>query len=202
MAMYESLKRKACHHKHGNSNANEVPLGKRKRSHEKDINYSDIDIESSPKQQDTAITKDTISDSLRQIRNKVSNSQIPPSVQGTNGEVSSSKASRDVLPNRKSSIKDRLGPKPARGRGKHYNELNDYHKNNQYSGRDQRGGASLCKGRGYSRGFNASSHQSFRGRGTFLGGAGQLSSIQSSNTNEGAFPHRNMDACNAYPIPM
>jgi hypothetical protein len=200
MSMHESSVHKTYHHKHERSNANEVPLGTRKRSHEKNKSYIHSDL-ASPKRRDTPATQNTISNSLRQIRNTVSNEKIPIKCQKNATEVSDGKTNGDVLQNKKPSIKDRLGQVPHRGRSNYSGEINDYHENNQYSGRGQRGGHELGH-RGYAHGPNTSPYQRVRGRGGFRGRGRNLSLNQSCNEIEDAFPDSNIDVCKAYPIPM
>ena len=201
MAMHVSSKHKTYKHKDERGNANEVPLGTRKRVYEKDKSYIHSDITSS-KQRDTSSTQDTISNSLRQIRNNVSNETSPIKHPKIATEMSTAKANGDVLQSKKPSIKDRLGQMPSRGRNNNSREITDYHKNSPYIGRGQRRGQTSCfRGPGSVPGPKSSPYQGFRGRGSYRG-RGKPRLNQSCNEIEGAFPDSNIDVCKAYPVPM
>ena len=201
MAMHESAKHKSFHNEYQSGNANKVPLGTRKGGLQKDKSHIQSHL-ASPKRLETP-AQDTISNSLRQIRNNVSSEKKPNEFQKRASELSASQANGDFLQNKKPSVKDRLGQIPVRGKSNNYREANDYHKNNQNTGRVQRGGQNLFyKGQACARGLKSSPYQKFQGRGGSRGRGGNLSFNQSSNGIKRAFPDSNTDICKAYPIPM
>ena len=209
MSRRETSRSKSSNQKYERGNANEVPLGTRKRRNDrgerKDEETLLPNLSNSRTHPPRAAGTDTIGSSLRQIRNQVT--PVAPSTQQKRSvpvERDSTWNGDEQSPPKRPSIKDRLGLPPIRGKGDGFRDNTVHNFNNQYSGRGQRGGVSSPPfhhtREGAAPGINGPSFRGYRGRGGFRGrGNGYWN--KGPHTMEGAFPDRNVEMGDAYPAP-
>ena len=200
MSVRESSRHSVQRQKFEKGNANEVPLGPRKQGNQRNTKQDKLIIIPHPKQE-ISNSKDTIGNSLRQMRNQVSNEPSVRTKETASASYNISPSEEKTLVKKKPSIKDRLGTKHAAGFDNNSHERKIYKEKAQFSGIGQRSGQTpIHQGRGY-HGENASPYRGLRGRGGFRGRRGNFNCNQVPNL-EGGFSTQYLDVGGAYPMPM
>ena len=204
MSRREPSRHKSSHKGKVKGNANEIPLGTRKRIPDKDKRDGERKLLPHLNHSGTKPPNDSIGNSLRQIRRQASQDAPLEDPERRSHRGLANGLGGDVNPStKKPSIKDRLGTAPVRGRDDSFRPENTHNTDQQYFGRGHRGGPShFPRNRGaHSMGGNATPYRGFRGRGGTRGRGRNAGWNQGLHAMEGAFPDRNLEIGEAYPMP-